>query len=458
MRGGTLQTRERGARAVWQDSGAPGAKAHPMRPDVPNLVFLLTDDHRWDALGCYGNPVLRTPAIDALAADGVRFANAFVTTSICCASRAAILTGQYNLRNGIHEFNVPFTKAQWAQTYPARLRDSGYHSGFIGKFGVGDGKPLPAASFDVWHGFDGQGRYETVSGAHLTDVMTDQAVGFLERAPTDRPFVLSVSYKAPHHQDGDPRQYIPAVRHRTLYADQRIPPPPGQDFDRLPGILRESEGRARWRQRFDTPERHAESVRNYYRLIQGVDDSVARIRETLRDVGRDRDTVIVFTGDNGAFLGEHGLADKWYLYEESVRVPMIVHDPRLPEKARGTVPDQQVLNIDIAPTLLDYAGLRRPRTMQGRSLRPLVEGKRTRWRTDWYYEHRFRHPAIPSSEGVRDQQWSYWRFLGHPEAGEFLFDHRADPFQTDNRAGDAKMRSQLERLRRRTDDFSRTLR
>jgi len=428
-----------------------------MRSGPPNLIFLLTDDHRWDALGCYGNPVLRTPAIDALAQEGVRFANAFVTTSICCASRAAVFTGQYNRRNGIHEFNVPFTPAQWAQTYPALLRDAGYHCGFIGKFGVGDGKPKPSETFQVWHGFDGQGNYETESGVHLTDVMTDQAVRFLETAPADKPFHLSISYKAPHHQDGDPRQYIPAPRYKARYADTRIPPPPGQDFDNLPQILRQSEGRNRWKRRFDTPENHAESVRNYYRLIQGIDDSVNSIREALRRTGQADNTVIVFAGDNGAFLGEHGLADKWYLYEESVRVPMIVHDPRRHRAKRGTVPEQQVLNIDIAPTLLDYAGIRRPRKMQGQSLRPLAEGRRSRWRTDWYYEHRFRNPLIPASEGVRNEQWSYWRFLDFPEAGEFLFDHRADPHQTSNRATDPAKRPVLEQLRARTEHYSRTL-
>ncbi|MFY7952684.1 MAG: sulfatase/phosphatase domain-containing protein, partial [Armatimonadaceae bacterium] len=163
------------------------------------------------------------------------------------------------------------------------------------------------------------------------------------------------------------------------------------------------------------------------------------------------------TGDNGAFMGEHGLADKWYLYEESVRVPMIVHDPRLRGERRGSVPEQQVLNIDIAPTLLDYAGVRRPRSMQGHSLRPLVEGRRSRWRTDWYYEHRFRNPLIPASEGVRNQQWSYWRFLDFPDVGEFLFDHRADPFQVSNRAADPAARPVLETLRARTEHYSRTL-
>ena len=423
----------------------------------PNILFLLTDDHRWDALGCYGNPILRTPAIDSLANEGTRFANAFVTTAICCASRAATFSGQYNRRNGIHEFNVPFTPEKWAQTYPALLRRAGYHCGFIGKFGVGDGKPKPVETFDVWHGFDMQGHYETESGAHLTDVMTDQAVRFVESAPSDKPFVLSLSYKAPHHQDGDPRQYIPAPRYRTRYADVPIPPPPAQDFDKLPKILRESENRNRWKRRFDTPEHHAESVRNYYRLIQGVDDSVAAIRDSLRRRAVDRNTVVVFAGDNGAFLGEHGLADKWYLYEESVRVPMIVHDPRLPAARRGNVPTQQVLNIDIAPTLLDYAGIRPPRAMQGRSMRPLVEGRRARWRNDWYYEHRFRNPLIPASEGVRNEQWSYWRFLDFPEVGEFLFDHRADPNQIDNRAGDPSARPVLEQLRSRTGHYSRTL-
>lgn len=420
----------------------------PARP--PHLIFLLTDDHRWDALGCAGNPVLRTPHLDALAAGGTRFPNAFVTTSICCASRASVFTGQWARRNGVHDFATPFTPAQHARTYPGLLRAAGYRTGFVGKYGVGDNAPPPAERFDYWRGFTGQGVYEGKDGVHITDRMTRQALEFLEDPDTDRPFCLSVSYKAPHHQDGDPRQYIPAARHRGLYADAVVAPPPGQDFDALPPFLQRSEGRVRWALRFDTPERHAESVRNYYRLIQGVDDSVGEIVQALRRTGRERDTVIVFLGDNGCFLGEHGLGDKWLLYEESVRVPLIVHDPRLPERRRGRVEERMALNVDIAPTLLELAGVRRPRAMQGRSLVPLLEGRRTTWRRDWFYEHLFPHPGIPRSEGVRTERWVYWRYLDHPEADECLFDLRTDPHQVRNRVADPDARPVLEDLRRRT--------
>ena len=421
-----------------------------------NLLFLLTDDHRADALGCAGHPILRTPNLDALAADGTRFANAFVTTAICCASRAAILTGQYNRRNGIHEFDRPLSPKQHAASWPGRLRSAGYRTGYVGKYGVGDKGPLPVDRYDTWKGFPGQGNYETPKG-HLTDVMTGQALEFLETSDP-RPFALCVAYKAPHADDVDPRQFIPAARHRGALADGPVPPAGGQDFDQLPPYLRTSEGRARWERRFETPFHRERSVRDYLALIAGVDESVGTLVDALRRAGTYDDTLIVLLGDNGAFLGEHGLADKWYLYEESVRVPCIVRDPRAPGSARGRVRDEMVLNIDMAPTFLDMAGLRPSPGTQGRSLMPLVHGGHPRWRTEWYYEHRFRHPGIPWSEGVRTREHAYWRFPEMPAPNEFCFDLREDPGQIHNLVGRPEHAAVVDDLRARTVRLARTLR
>ncbi|MFM7321074.1 MAG: sulfatase-like hydrolase/transferase [Armatimonadota bacterium] len=426
-----------------------------MREPPSDVLILLTDDHRADALGCAGHPLLRTPNIDRLASEGTRFENAFVTTAICCASRAAILTGQYNRRNGIHEFNVPLTPAQHAASYPGRLRSAGYRIGYVGKYGVGDGHPPPADRYDYWRGFAGQGVYETPAG-HLTDVMTRQAVEFLETGD-QRPSCLCVAYKAPHAEDLDPRQYIPAPRHRDSLADGSVPAVRSDDFDRLPPYLRTSEGRVRWQARFATPSARDASVRDILRLIAGVDESVGAIVETLRRTRRLDRTLIVFLGDNGAFLGEHGLADKWTLHEESARVPCIVRDPRAPEGARGRVRSEMALNIDIAPTVLEAAGLRPDRAMQGRSLLPLAHGHSPAWRTDWFYEHLFRHPGIPRSEGVRTTTHAYWRFIDKPAPNEFCHDLRVDPEEVVNLAGSPAHAALVAKLRARTAEYARSL-
>ena len=203
-----------------------GAAAPGPNAQRPNIVFLLTDDQRWDSLGCMGNPIIQTPAVDALASEGVVFSNAYVTTSICMTSRASIFLGQYASRHGINDFQTNLSPEALDLSYPGQLRQAGYWTGFVGKHGVGN-RP-DAEAFDYWKGFAGQGRYETQDGEgrpiHLTDLMGDQALDFLDSRPDDQPFCLSVSFKAPHVQDNDPRQFIHAERHKDLYADVTIPP------------------------------------------------------------------------------------------------------------------------------------------------------------------------------------------------------------------------------------------
>lgn len=428
----------------------------------PNLLFLLTDDHRWDALGCMGNPVLRTPHIDSLAHSGTLFRNAFVTTSICCASRATLLTGQYARRHGVHDFATPFTASQLDETYPDLLRGAGYRVGFVGKYGVGDNVEPPAERFDFWRGFRGQGRYfpDGEGGPHLTDVMAGQVDEFLEGCQREEPFCLSVSFKAPHQQDEDPRQYLYAPRYRSLYADSTVPVPPTATedaFARLPAFLRESEARSRWSTRFATPDSYQEMVKGYYRLLTGVDDAVGGMLETLERLGLRDNTVIAFMGDNGCFLGEHGLADKWFMYEESIRVPLIVHDPRVGATARGLVRDEMALNIDIAPTLLALAGVLAPERMQGADLTPLTRGESPAWRSEWFYEHLFPHPTIPRSEGVRTERHAYWRYLGVEQVAECLFDLQADAWETRNLIADPACAETASDLRARTDRYAREL-
>jgi len=240
----------------------------------PNIIFLLTDDQRWDTMGCAGNPIIQTPNMDAMANDGVRFTNAFVTTSICASSRASIFTGQWTRRHGITGFDTHFSPEALAQTYPMLLSQAGYRIGFIGKYGVGPKEDLPIDKYDYWKGFPGQGRYENKDEdgnyKHLTQIMGEQSLEFLQGCSKDRPFCLSVSFKAPHCQDGDPRQFIYDPAYKDLYKDTTIPTPETADpryFDALPEFLRTSEARRRWDIRFSTPEKFQESVKSYYLAI-----------------------------------------------------------------------------------------------------------------------------------------------------------------------------------------------
>lgn len=430
--------------------GAARARAD----ERPNIVFLLADDFRWDAVGALGNPVIHTPNLDRLVRSGVTFPNAFVTTSICSISRASILTGQYESRHGIKDFQTRLSPAALAATFPALLRRAGYHAGFIGKWGVG-AAPLPEDQFDYWRGFPGQGNYFSPgSPVHLTDRMGDQAIEFLSTSPPDRPFLLALSFKAPHEEDGKTeRPFPPAARFETLYADLAIAPLPGaaERFERLPDFLKVSEARARWRRCFGDPELYARTVKDYYRLITGLDEVVGRIRTQLdRQKVADR-TVIVFTSDNGFALGDRGLQGKWFPYEESIRVPLILSDPRLPPSRQGTSAKGMVLNIDLAPTILELAALPVPPALQGESLLPWTRGEVAAWRTDWFYEHHFVHPGLPQSEAVRGERWKYIRYLDRAPVVEQLFDLERDPFEATDLAAHPSHQTRLNDLRQRWD-------
>jgi arylsulfatase A-like enzyme len=428
----------------------PAPAADGVKKTAPNILFLLADDMRWDAMGCTGNALARTPHLDALAARGVVFRNHFVTTSICCVSRASIFCGQYARRHGINDFATPFSAQAFARTYPALLRAAGYRTGFIGKFGVGE--RMPEKEFDYWRGFPGQGNYfDKNNSTHLTQRMGDQALEFLAAADV-RPFCLSISFKAPHSQDGAKREFPPDPRDKALFADVTFPVPvTAQEkyFRALPDFVRKSEGRVRWQRRFATPEMSRATVRDYYRLVAGIDREVGRIVAALRDRGLADNTLIVFTSDNGFFLGERGLAGKWLMYEPSIRVPLIVVDPFAPHGAAGRSVDAMTLTIDFAPTLLDYAGVAVPTDMQGRSLRPLARAEAVPWRADWFYEHRTLPNIIPPSEGIRTDRWKYIRWVGVAPAVEELYDLKADPQECTNLVGAREQQATLEDLRRR---------
>lgn len=428
----------------------------------PNIIFLLTDDQRYDTLGCNGNRIIHTPHLDALSRKSVNFDRAFVTTSICAPNRACILTGQYAARHGMWYFGKELTPKQLARTYPALLKKAGYRTGFIGKYGVG--KPPGKEVFDVNQGFPGQGRFLLkVKGRtrHLTSVMADQAIAFLDGCRPGQPFHLSISFKAPHVQDSPSVKsnqfpFDPSPKIANLYKDIEIPRPPtatSEYFDRLPDFLKDSENRSRWAVRYWGAKRTQESLKGYYRLISGVDAAVGRILQKLKTAGFAENTVVIFSSDNGQYLGEFGFAGKWYPHEVSIRVPLIVHDPRLPNARRGARTKDFALSIDIAPTILALAGQKPPKVMQGRSLVPILQGNTPAdWRTEYYYEHHFEPPwkgmTIPKSEGIRTRRWKYIQYVDSKPLYEELYDLNVDPHESVNLATRPRHAARIARFRR----------
>jgi len=450
---------------VADASAEDGSSTKPRRP---NIVVLLADDLRWDAVGFMGNSVVQTPNLDALAKQGVVFENTFCTTSICATSRASLITGQYASRHGIWTFQANLSGPAFANTYPALLRDAGYRTGFVGKWGVGD--QMPAKQFDYWAGFPGQGRYFARQGGknaqlskeHLHEITSRQIGDFFDGCSEDQPFCLQVSFKAAHAQDGEPDEYPFEPRYESLYEDIEITPPTTateEHYARLPEFLQKSEGRRRWKPRFSTPELYQKHVKDYYRLVTGMDRVIGELVGDLRDRGWLEETLIVFTSDNGYYLGDYGLADKWFMHEPSIRLPLLVVDPSLPATRRGTrVTEAMALNIDIAPTVLDAAGLKPPSEMQGKSLLPIARGDETELRDEFFYEHRFEHAGIPKTEGVRGRKWKYVRYLVEPEPVEELFDLDADPLEERNLAGDEKYREVLTQYRQRCEQLRKEVR
>lgn len=434
----------------------------------PNIIFILADDFRWDLLGCRGNKIVKTPHLDALAAEGVVFENAFTTTSICSVSRASYLTGQWMRRHGIDDFQKGLSPEQWQETYPAMLRKAGYRTGFVGKVGVGKAEQTDAAKaqFDSWHGLKGQGARDFIdpqdpTRTHETARLGGMALDFVNTAPQGQPYCLSVSFTAVHARDQRPREFQPDVRDEELYADLTIPSPATANdaaFRKLPPFVQTSEGRTRWGWRFDTPEKTQKNLRDYYRLVTGLDREVGRLREAVALRGGSGRTIFIFCGDNGFSLGDRGLADKWFMYEESLRVPVLICDPRQPASTHGRRVPAMVLNVDLAPTVLELAGIQPPARMQGRTLTPWLKGETPAdWRKEFLYEHHTLPKIIPPSEGVRTDDWKYIRWINREPIVEELFHLSADPSEQANLIADPAAATMLDTLRARWSDLTEKL-
>jgi arylsulfatase A-like enzyme len=454
------------AALVVLPSGAANTQPPVKRP---NIVFIMSDDHASQAISAYGSKLIQTPNIDRLAKEGMKFENCFVTNSICTPSRAAILTGKYAHQNGVPVFNH-IDSAQ--PMLPKYLQRAGYHTGMIGKWHLGgndvkrpeEGKP---AGFDYWNILPGQGAYfdpvmiengerKKLTG-YTTDIITDFAIDFVKNRPQDKPFFLMYHHKAPH------RNWQPDEKHRKQYENYEPPIPEtfdddykgksdasrqatmhiDQDLTERDLKLKPPEGLTgtalkRWK--------FKRYMQDYLACVQAVDDNIGRFLEYLDKNGLAENTIVIYTSDQGFFLGEHNFFDKRFMYEESLRMPFLL---RWPNKIKaGSVSQGMILNVDFAPMMLAAAGVKTPADMQGRSFLPLLEGRTPRdWRTSMYY--RYYHPGdhnVAAHYGLRTSRYKliFFNKLNQWE----LYDLQKDPLEMRNVYSDPAYQKTVEQLKK----------
>jgi N-acetylglucosamine-6-sulfatase len=453
---------------AWFSEAAAKPQASGKRP---NVVFILTDDQRWDQLGCEGHPFLKTPNLDRLADEGARFANMFVTTSLCSPSRASYLSGLYANTHGVVNNFTDYPHE--LPSFPRRLQDSGYHTGYVGKWHMGEEDDSKRPGFDYWISHAGQGKYydtefningeRKVVRGYYTHVVTDMAIDWLKSDHGGRPFMLIFGHKAPHTPFTPEKKYEHIYDHinigypRTAFDLAGKPKWVEERLDTWHGIYGPIYG---FREKF--PDRTAASVvhfdnfvRAYTATIKSVDDSVGRVYKALNEMGQLDNTLLIFAGDNGMFLGEHGMTDKRAMHEPSIRVPLVVRYPALARP--GTVIEQQVLNIDLAPSIVEACGAEPLRNIHGESWVGLLKGDTQGWRRAWYYEYNYekQFPYTPNVRGVRTDQWKYVRYPhgdGGPDRHKAeLYDLKKDPGERHNLIDDPKCATIAKRLRAELD-------
>jgi len=425
----------------------------------PNIVFIITDDQRWDGMSCAGHPVLKTPNMDRVAREGAMFRNAFVTTPLCSPGRASFLTGQYAHRHGVINNQAENNeRSHRLITFPRLLHDAGYETAFIGKWHMGN-DDTPRPGFDRWVSFKGQGRYNdpalnidgqrTQQKGYITDILTGHAVDFIRR-DREKPFCLYVGHKAIHGP------FTPAERHKHLYTTEPIPYSPAtkDTLEGKPMLQRPRSAGGRSGRPTGFPE---ENLRNQMRALMAVDEGLGQVFQALEETGALDNTLLIYTSDNGYFWNEHGLRDKRAAYEDSVRIPLIMRYPKLIRA--GTVIDQLAANIDIAPTVLEAGRARRPKSIQGRSLLPLLRGRTRGWRTSLLleYEQEARFPYILSWKAVRTNGWKYIHYTQEEARGfDELYNLREDPYELNNLIDDPAAQPQLKRLKEELNRLLRT--
>ena len=387
-----------------------------------NVVVLYPDDWRHNSIGAE-NTIIKTPFLDSLAAGGIRFRHNCVTTSICWISRATLFTGQWVSRHQSYKLRCPHFSVgdAWHHSWPAMLQREGYFVGHVGKWQYHNQDV--EARFNWTDLFEGDHWYERdgkdISGE---DLARDRAIAFLNERPKDVPFAMTVAFyppKAVGYYEEPGAQWTPKKWSRKMYDNMTIPEPYNHThaYSLLPEFLQGKEARERWRQRFRTPNHYQEAMKNMYALITQVDNACKEIVDEIKKQGLYENTMVIFTTDNGMFHGSHGLAGKWYPYQESIRTPLIIHDPRMPKEKVGTVDDSFTLNVDLAETIVGAAGLKPNERMQGRDISDLYLPKKSSgktaierkpWRDEFFYEFTFMEEEyIPSSNALVRKKWKY---------------------------------------------------
>ncbi|HEY1170584.1 MAG TPA: sulfatase [Verrucomicrobiae bacterium] len=437
----------------------------------PNVVFVLTDDQRWDTISISGKSThLKTPNIDRLGQEGVYFKNAFCTTSLCSPSRASILSGVYAHAHGVVN-NFTEYPADMV-SFPRRLHDAGYETAYIGKWHMGEDNDEKRPGFDYFATHKGQGKYfdtefnvdgtRKVLPGYYTHVVTDLALNWLKDRK-DKPFLLMLGHKAPHSF------YFPEAKYSNSFNHVRIPyPDTAFHLENKPTWVKQRISTwhgiygplFEWRKNF--PDSSPEGVaafenmtRAYWGTILSVDDSVGQLYQQLKEMGELDNTLFIFTGDNGLLNGEHGMVDKRTAHEPSIRVPLVVRYPGLTKTPK--VIEQQVLTLDFAPSILDICGVEGINGIHGKSWKPLVKGNAKDWRTAWYYEYNYekQFPYTPNVRAIRTDNWKYIRYPhgdGSPDKHkEELYDLKSDPDEAVNLIHEGLFRRKVLELRAELD-------
>ena len=419
--------------------------------DRPNVLFVLCDDLRPGAVGCYGSAHVKTPHLDALSADGVLFANAFCTTSLCSPSRASILTGLYAHRHGVRNnfTELPATLPHW----PGRLRENGYATSYMGKWHMGEDNDAPRPGFDTFITHKGQGKYFdtewNVNGerreapkGYYTTVVTDYALDWLKKREAGKPWALCLGHKAPHSF------YTPEEKYAAAFDKVRVP---------YPATAFQLTGKPKWiTERLDTwhgiygpifeyrkqfPDRSPEGVKDFEKMVHGywgtilsVDDSMGRLVAWLKDSGQYEKTIIIFMGDNGLLEGEHGMVDKRTAHEPSIRIPVIARGPGMP---KGKTVPQQVLAMDTAPSVLDLCSAPPLQGLQGRSWKTLANFGDPAWRKAWFYEYNY-EKQFPYTPNIRAIRTDKWKFARYPHGDGSADKHLAELYDLETDSGETR--------------------
>ena len=431
-----------------------------------NIIFILADDHRYDAMGFMKKiSGLETPGMDRMAREGAHIKNAFVSTALCSPSRASILTGQYAHTHTVVDNDAPLPAN--LVFFPQLLKKAGYQTAFFGKWHMGNTDDLPQPGFDHWLSFQGQGVYyhptfningkrvKQPEGSYTTDLLTENTLQWLQQRNRSKPFFAYLSHKGVH------AEFQPAKRHEGKYRNLPLVSPPSMyltatDSSRVYGRVQPPATTVNYRdipqwvrkQRYswhgvdhmyDGAIAFDDFYQRYLETLMAVDESVERIISWVKDNGLSQNTMIVYMGDNGFSFGEHGLIDKRHAYEESMRVPLLVWAPGMVKPA--SVLDQVIMNVDLAPTFLELAGLKKSPQMQGRSFAPLLKGQSLPWRDTVFYEYYWEaaFPQTPTTFAVRSDRYKFIYYNGVWDINE-LFDLEKDPYEMNNLIRDTSYR------------------